>query len=190
MVYLFFAISEESLEQLRANELTRQSRISDESQMSALSNLNQTAREMLPAGLVLEHWIHPLQAFLILPLFAFFNAGVSLDAATLARAPAPVSLGIVAGLVLGKQIGVMLFSWLAVKSGLSSLPEGVRWGHVWGVSCLAGVGFTMSLFIGELAFEDPGMIGDAKLGILVASLVAGAVGYLVLSRSLPGRTHS
>ncbi len=84
----------------------------------------------------------------------------------------------------------MLFSWLAVKSGLSSLPEGVRWGHIWGVSCLAGVGFTMSLFIGELAFEDPGMIGDAKLGILVASLVAGALGYLILSRSLPGRAGS
>ncbi len=102
----------------------------------------------------------------------------------------PIAIGIILGLVLGKQIGVIGFSWIAIKSGWADLPEGVEWTHIWGVSCLAGVGFTMSLFIAELAFDDPLLIGKAKLGILEGSLIAGALGYWLLRRSLPGVAKS
>jgi NhaA family Na+:H+ antiporter len=85
--------------------------------------------------------------------------------------------------VAGKQIGVFLFSWLTVKAGLASLPEGVRWGHIYGVSILAGIGFTMSLFIGNLAFhQDPAMLETAKLGILAASILSGILGLIVLKK--------
>jgi NhaA family Na+:H+ antiporter len=92
----------------------------------------------------------------------------------------PVSFGIIAGLVLGKQAGIFVFTWIVVKAGLANLPAGVRWGHLYGVSILAGIGFTMSLFIGDLAFEDQALWDSAKLGILAASIVSGIFGYAVL----------
>lgn len=83
-----------------------------------------------------------------------------------------------------------LFSWLAIRSGYADMPEGVNWAQIWGVSCLAGVGFTMSLFVSELAFKDPDLVSEAKVGILAASLIAGVWGYLVLARSLPRTKES
>ena len=90
---------------------------------------------------------------------------------------------------LRKQLGVTFFSWLAIKSGRAAMPEGVTWSQIWGVSCLAGVGFTMALFIDELAFLDPSMIAEAKIGILLASLISGIAGYLVLRKVLPARVE-
>jgi len=142
----------------------------------------------MPAGITLEHSLHPLQAFVILPLFALFNAGVLLDGNPLTQTPDPVGIGVILGLVLGKQIGVVGFSWLAIQNRWADLPDGVNWRQIWGVSCLAGIGFTMSLFITELAFDDPHQIGEAKLGILVASLFAGILGYWILRKSLPEAT--
>lgn len=132
----------------------------------------------------IEHSLHPWVVYLIMPLFAFANAGVKLDFASLSSAVAnPVFLGTIFGLVAGKQIGVFLFSWLTVKSGFASLPEGVRWSHIYGVSILAGIGFTMSLFIGNLAFsEDLAMLETAKLGILAASILSGILGLAVLKK--------
>ena len=95
----------------------------------------------------------------------------------------PVALGILLGLVLGKQIGVTLFSWLAVRSGIAELPEGIGWRHVYGVGWLAGIGFTMSLFISDLAFSDGALVDTAKLGILAASLISGVVGWTLLRRA-------
>jgi len=92
----------------------------------------------------------------------------------------PVSLGIAVGLVVGKQLGVTLFAWLAVKSGLSELPGGIGWRHIYGAGWLAGIGFTMSLFISDLAFPDGSLVDAAKLGILIASLIAGVVGWTIL----------
>jgi NhaA family Na+:H+ antiporter len=89
------------------------------------------------------------------------------------------------GLVFGKQIGILLFSWAAIRSGRASLPVGVTWAQLWGASCLAGIGFTMSIFIDELAFKDPAIIDEAKVGVLMASLIAGALGYTVLKMTLP-----
>jgi NhaA family Na+:H+ antiporter len=94
--------------------------------------------------------------------------------------PGPVAIGIVAGLLIGKQLGITLFAWLAVKSGFSELPEGIRWRHVYGAGWLAGIGFTMSLFITDLSFSDGSLVAAAKLGILIASLIAGVVGWTIL----------
>ena len=183
----FVEMLETSWRKLEKSTLTQESMVSNAEQYEALRTIDLAATDMLPPGLVLERYLHLGQAFLILPLFAFFNAGVRISGDIFETLANPVSLGIVLGLVLGKQIGVFLFSWLAIKSGRAALPAGVTWGQIWGASCLAGVGFTMSLFISELAFKDPEIISEAKIGILAASLVAGILGYLVLTRALPKR---
>jgi NhaA family Na+:H+ antiporter len=133
----------------------------------------------------LEHALHPWVAFVIMPLFALANAGVALDADVGSALGNRVTLGIVLGLVVGKQAGITLFGWLATRSGLAALPAGVTWRHLYGASWLAGIGFTMSLFIAELAFDTPSLLTSAKLGILAASLIAGAGGWLVLTRPSP-----
>ncbi len=137
----------------------------------------------------LEHDLHTAVAFGILPLFAFANAGVSLTGVTLDYLLHPVPLGIMAGLFVGKQIGVFGFCWLGVKLGVASLPDDLRWMHVYGMALLCGVGFTMSLFIASLAFESTGvnLLFDERLGIIAGSIVSGACGYLVLRKSLPAR---
>lgn len=130
----------------------------------------------------IEHNLHPWIAFAVLPIFAFANAGVSLEGIGLAAVSHPISLGIIAGLVLGKQLGVFGAIWLAAKLRLANLPPQLSWSQVYGMSVLCGVGFTMSLFIGSLAFEETGndhFVYD-RLGILTASILAAVLGYLVL----------
>ena len=133
----------------------------------------------------LEHALHPWVAFLILPIFAFANAGVSFAGAGLDALLAPLSLGIAAGLVIGKQLGIFGACWLAVRAGWARLPEGVGFRHVYGLSCLAGIGFTMSLFIGNLAFADPQQIAAVKFGVLGGSLVSAITGIVVLRFASP-----
>ncbi|MBN1236987.1 MAG: Na+/H+ antiporter NhaA [Gammaproteobacteria bacterium] len=135
----------------------------------------------------LEHDLHPVVAYGILPAFAFANAGITLLGVGLGTLLHPVPLGIAAGLFFGKQVGVFGFSWLAVKLGLASLPQGVSWPAVYGVALLCGIGFTMSLFIGSLAFLEGGVVGfDERLGIIFGSVLSGAAGYLVLRSALRG----
>ncbi|MEN5094456.1 Na+/H+ antiporter NhaA [Pseudomonas protegens] len=129
----------------------------------------------------LEHALHPWVAFGILPLFAFANAGLSLSGVTLESFTHHVPMGIAIGLLLGKTIGVFGLSWLAIKTGLTSLPAGANWGQVLGVAILCGIGFTMSLFVGSLAFV-PGSseyAGMDRMGILTGSLLAALIGYAV-----------
>jgi len=130
----------------------------------------------------LEHDLHPVVAFGILPLFAFANTGISFSGITVQSFTHPVPLGIAAGLFLGNQVGVFGFSWLAIKTGLARLPTGVNWLQMYGVALLCGIGFTMSLFISSLAFQQGEQVVpvDDRLGILIGSLVSGVVGYLVL----------
>ena len=136
----------------------------------------------------LEHALHPWVAFGILPVFAFFNAGVSLAGLSVADLLQPSPLGIMLGLLVGKQVGVFSFAWLAVKLGLARLPAGVDFRQVYGAAVLCGIGFTMSLFIGMLAFEDSGA-GEAivtdQLGVLSGSLLSAVIGYVVLNFVLP-----
>lgn len=130
----------------------------------------------------LEHDLHHAVAFGILPVFAFVNSGISLAGADLDFVLHPVSLGIAAGLFLGKQLGIFTICWLGVKSGIAQLPQGVNWPQLYGVALLCGVGFTMSLFIGSLAFEETGvnLLFDERLGIIIGSLLSGILGYFVL----------
>lgn len=141
-----------------------------------------------PAG-HLEHILHPWVAFGVLPVFAFANAGVPLAGFGLSDVAHPVPLGIMAGLFLGKQAGVLGFSWLAVKLGLAQRPGDVDWKALYGTALLCGVGFTMSLFIASLAFGEAqvGWLGLERLGILLGSLVSGICGYLVLRHCLGPR---
>lgn len=134
-----------------------------------------------------EHGLHIWVAFLILPLFAFANAGVSLKGLSPADLLSPVPLGIAAGLFIGKQIGVFSACWIAVKLGFARLPEGAGWIHVWAVACLTGVGFTMSLFIGTLAFDDPAQLNGVRLGVLMGSILSGVMGYVLLRLCCPPR---
>ncbi len=133
----------------------------------------------------MEHALHPWVAFLVIPVFGFANAGVSLTGIEPAALLDPLPLGIALGLLLGKQVGIFGFAWLAVKSGLASLPREVNWRRLHALSLLAAIGFTMSLFIGGLAFADPAMVDAVKLGVLAGSSVAAAGGYLLLKRTLP-----
>lgn len=137
----------------------------------------------------LEHLLHPYVAFLIVPIFGFANAGVSFTGMTPASALAPVPLGIALGLFVGKQIGVFGFSWIAMKTGLGTMPAKTNLTQLYGVALLCGIGFTMSLFIGALAFTDSAELGKAtKIGVLlgsVASAVAGALVLRVAGKSKP-----
>ena len=137
----------------------------------------------------LEHDLHHVVAFGVLPIFAFVNAGISFAGVRIGDLLHPVPLGIAAGLFIGKQLGVFAFCAVAIKLGLARLPEGASWRALYGVSILSGVGFTMSLFIGGLAFEykqlNLDVIFDERLGIVIGSLLSGVIGYLVLQRVLP-----
>ncbi len=155
--------------------------LTNEERQAALHALNHATYELEPPLHELEHTLHPWVVFVIMPIFALANAGVLLGGGGLVEALTnPVAVGIMAGLVIGKQLGVTLFAWLAVKSGFSELPRGIGWRHVYGASWLAGIGFTMSLFITDLAFSDGSLVEAAKLGILAASLIAGVVGWAIL----------
>ena len=138
----------------------------------------------------LEHDLHSAVAFIVLPIFAFANAGINLSGVGMEQVLHPVPLGIAAGLFIGKQVGVFGFCWLAIQLKMSSLPKGMSWGSLYGTAALCGVGFTMSLFIGSLAFEETNIniLFDERLGIIIGSLASGIVGYLILNVSLGKRT--
>jgi NhaA family Na+:H+ antiporter len=123
---------------------------------------------------------HPWTSYVVLPIFALANAGIPLSADTI-RDPSDVLLGVVVGLVVGKLVGVVSFSWLAVRLGIGRLPAGTRWGHIVGLGAVAGIGFTVSLFISGLAFPPGPLQDDAKMGILIASGIAAALAALVFS---------
>ena len=157
--------------------------ITSKGQQEAIHALEVTSEGVQAPLLRLEHALPGLVQYGIMPFFAFANAGVRLGGGESALVPA-VTLGVAAGLVAGKPLGILLFSWLAVRLGVASLPAGSTWRMVVGAACLGGIGFTMSLFIAALAFDGPGLLASAKIGIIAASTVAGVVGALLLRRSL------
>ncbi len=128
----------------------------------------------------LEKALHPWVVFAVMPLFAFANAGVPLTGLSPEDLLAPVPLGIACGLFFGKQAGIMAFSWAAARLGICRLPTGIGWGQMYAVSLLAGIGFTMSLFIGTLAFSDPELARSVRIGVLSGSTLSALVGYAVL----------
>ena len=132
----------------------------------------------------LQHIPHPWVAFLVLPMFAFANAGVNFSGMTFASLLEPLPLGIALGLFVGKQIGVFGACFLMIKTGLAKMPEGANWGMLYGVSLLCGIGFTMSLFIGGLAFDDAAHAAAIRLGVLAGSVVSGTLGYFVIKTAI------
>lgn len=144
-----------------------------------LRSLRLAQREILPPVVRVQHALHPWVAFGVMPVFALANAGITLDGIDLTVSGAQwVTLGVVLGLVAGKPVGIVGATWLMVRLGLCTLPVGVSWAGVWLVSLFAGVGFTMSIFIGMLAFSDPNLLGAAKLGVLAGSVIAAVLGLI------------
>ena len=149
--------------------------------IETVQDLSRVARQVVPPATRLEHRLYPWVYFGILPLFALTNADVSfLGVDVGAMLSSPVLYGVLLGLLVGKPLGIMLFSMAVVKSKLASLPENVNWFYMLGASILGGVGFTMAIFVANLAFPDEGLVATAKLGILAASLLAGVLGFVLL----------
>lgn len=157
----------------------------DEQQQAALLALEEACEKVQPPLHRMERALHPWVTFLIMPLFALANAGVLLSGNVAGAFLQPVPLGILLGLVLGKPLGITLACWLAVRTRAASLPPGITWGHIRAASWLGGIGFTMSLFVAGLAFNEDSLLKMAKLGILSASLIAGIVGSVLLARQRP-----
>src|SRR3712207_4330176 len=152
----------------------------NEAQQSAVLALEDACEAVQAPLQKLQHRLHVWVAFLIMPIFAFANAGVALSLDSFVGETSTVALGIIAGLVLGKPIGLLGTAWLSVRTGIAALPQDVDWRHMIGVGFLAGIGFTMSLFITSLAFRGSELVETAKMGILIASLLAGAIGMSLL----------
>ncbi|PKP53079.1 MAG: Na+/H+ antiporter NhaA [Bacteroidetes bacterium HGW-Bacteroidetes-1] len=145
-----------------------------------ISYLRNEFRSFIPPLMHFEHGLHGMVNFFIIPLFALANAGVVLDASLLDQFNSPVTLGVLLGLFVGKTFGISLLAWIAIKTGISSMPANVRWIQIIAVSMLGGIGFTMAIFITNLAFVDPNAIDLAKMGIIVGSLLSGVIGFQLL----------
>ncbi len=159
--------------------------LTHESHQQAVIELEELCEQVQAPLQKMEHSLHNWVQFLIMPIFALANAGVALSLDGFGGGQSMVLFGIVLGLVLGKPIGLIGASWLAVRLGVADLPHGVNWRAMLGVGVLAGIGFTMSLFIASLGFADPEVLATAKLAILVASLIAGTSGLFLLRRMKP-----
>jgi NhaA family Na+:H+ antiporter len=142
-------------------------------------NASQSGRRYSPLREA-EHQLYPWVALGVVPLFGFFNSGIPLSSATVTALTSPVSLGIVLGLFVGKQVGIFAATWLAVRLGAAVLPHSASWRHVYGVALVAGIGFTMSMFIAGLAFADPATFRNARLSVVVGSVLSAALGAAVL----------
>jgi NhaA family Na+:H+ antiporter len=176
----FVKVADDAMEDFKQACAANPTLDSSHDQQAALQELESAVERVQSPMQRFEHKLHPWTSFLIVPIFALANAGVSFGGGLGDALTGPVSLGIILGLFFGKQLGITLMTLLVVRMRWTSLPEGVSMRHIHGASCLAGIGFTMSLFIGELAFLGMEEIDEAKIGILAASVLAGVVGFVVL----------
>jgi len=170
------------LDEFRKQGKPGESVLTNGGQRTALMGIEMAAEHAQTPLQRLERGLHPWVSYFIMPVFAFANAGVTISGDFLSVFTQPVTLGIMAGLIFGKQIGVYFGSYIAVKLKWADLPSGMTWSRLYGLSLLAGIGFTMSLFIASLAFGNSEFLSSAKAGILVASLVSGLLGAYILSR--------
>ena len=183
----FLARAEVSLADFRAADEPGTTVLTNHGHQAALQAIENAADAAQAPLQRMEHALHGVVAFAVMPVFALANAGVALGGGAVAAARSPIAWGVVLGLALGKPLGITLASWLAVRAGAADLPTGVAWRHVHGAGWLGGIGFTMSLFVAGLAFADPAVLDVAKLGIFAASILAGVVGYTLLrARRSPG----
>ncbi len=163
--------------------------LSNEPQQQATQTLERLCEDVETPMTHLQHRVNPVVAFVILPVFAFANAGIQLIDGLGDALASPVTWGVIVGLVIGKPIGITLFAWLAVRTGVALKPGAISWVHLASVASLGGIGFTVSLFVTELAFEAGPVANAARVGILFGSAIAGIAGYLILRRTLPPRTN-
>jgi len=174
----------------RQPELIDAAALADVSSVAAARETAALAREAVSEVEWLEHSLHPWTGFVVVPLFALANAGIVINADTVHdTVSSPVAAGVVAGLVLGKPLGVTAFSWLAVRLRIARLPAGTTWATLVPVACLAGIGFTVSILVAGLAFDDPAKVEVAKLAILSASALAAVAGSTLVvlgARDRPG----
>ena len=171
---------------LAPNDMARQwaADLRDEPTVAELQAMTTVANASVSVAERLQHAMHPVTSFLIIPVFALANAGVKVDAGSLGTGAArQVFAGVIVGLVIGKLAGISLFAWLALRLGVGELPEGVVPRQLAGAAAVAGIGFTVSIFVAGLAFPSPALEGAAKVGVLLASAVASLLGYLILRTS-------
>lgn len=158
--------------------------LTNEKRLSVVNAIENNCEKILTPLQRFEHKLHPWVAFFIMPIFALANAGVTIGSGFIDAITNPISIGIILGLFIGKQIGIFGFSFIAIKLGLASKPEGVNFTKMYGAGILAGIGFTMSLFIANLAFPSEELLNIAKVGVLAASLISGIVGFIVVKFGL------
>ncbi len=184
----FLASADASIADFRTADEPGTNVLTNQGHQAALQALTNAADAVQSPLLQMEHALQGIVAFVIMPLFALANAGVSLGGNIDVVVSSPIALGIAMGLLLGKPIGITLASYIAVRSGAADVPRSASWRHMLGVSCLGGIGFTMSLFIANLAFSSAAQLDIAKVAVLGASTVAGLVGFMVL-RVTPTAAH-
>jgi NhaA family Na+:H+ antiporter len=178
----FLARTRQIISQMESTMAGAQSKRSAEFQQSAVLELEEISEQVQAPLQKMEHELHSWVTFVIMPVFALANAGVAISPESIGSESMPVMLGVILGLTMGKPIGIVGASWLAVRAGIGTLPSGATWRHMLATGVLAGIGFTMSIFIASLAFGDVAMLATAKISILIASALAGSVGILLLSR--------
>jgi NhaA family Na+:H+ antiporter len=159
--------------------------LSNDHQQHAIERLERVCEDAETPMTHLEHGLSPWVSFVVLPIFAFANAGIPLTSGLSEAFGSAVTWGVIAGLVIGKPLGITLFTWLAVRTNIAFLPKSINFRQIAGVACLSGIGFTMSLFIAELAFTEGGNAHLARVGVLFGSAISGTIGYLVLNHVLP-----
>lgn len=167
----------------------RSSRLTNPAQEEAIHDLEQHVEHVLAPLTRFEHGLHPWVTYAILPLFALANAGVRVVGGEAEIWAGALTLGVILGLVIGKQVGITAFAWLAVRLRLAQLPQDVDWRELWATAWLGGIGFTMSLFIANLAFTDPALLASSKLAILSASVLSALGGWWILTRVAGTRGH-
>ena len=178
---LFEVKAEELLKKFKSSRNAEKNISKNFVMRSIIYELEDKIKEVMTPLHRLEHLWHVPVAFIVIPIFAFFNAGVPMETDAINQETSHVFFGIVAGLVLGKLIGIVGFSWLAIKLKLAQLPTNTQFTHIIGTALLAGIGFTMSIFIAQLAFgKEEELLQAAKMGIIAASVLAGSIGYSIL----------
>jgi Na+:H+ antiporter, NhaA family len=168
------------LDRLKRENTTTKINVLTSEQQSIAQTIELSCQEAETPLQRFEHKFHPWVTFAIMPIFALANAGVVLDGNFGSLLITPLALGILCGLIVGKQVGITLFAWISVKVGLAELPSNVTWKHIYGIGVLGGIGFTMSLFIANLAFADEHLLNISKTAVLAASLISGCIGFIVL----------
>ncbi len=181
----FYAASQKLVNKFKASDVNRVQVLNNDKQREVLTQLRDLSRNTMSPVQRLEHSLHSVVAFFIMPLFALCNAGVVVPADTISALASEQSTGIIMGLVLGKPLGIMIFSLIVLKLGVAAMPSGANYRTLLGVSCLGGIGFTMSIFINNLAFTDVELISTGKIAILVASVLAAVLGALMLTLASP-----